>query len=114
MAASAKPISSIAMAFAAAASTSPSMAIPAAKPSAGMPHTSNSLPTPPNSISPTLPPHKVRSEHRRASHPPPIHVDSDIDLHDADRQEQGDHGIPPHPLSSAALSALSAVDPTGA
>ncbi|KAF2101898.1 hypothetical protein NA57DRAFT_53842 [Rhizodiscina lignyota] len=118
MAATAKPVSNIAMAFAAAGTLpSSSVAIPPHKAPSGNPHhASGALPTPPNSISPTLPPHKVRSEQlHRASYPAPAQVDSDIDLHDADhRQDQDGDGATLQSLSSAALSALSGVDPTGA
>lgn len=63
--------------------------------------------TPPNSISPTLPPHKPHSEHLSTSHnPPPVQVDSDIDLQDA--VEHAAAQDQPTALSRAALSGLEA------
>lgn len=141
-AAAARPISNIAMAFAAAGNgggaahntssndniaNAPSTSLPIAQAAKMGDHP---LPTPPNSISPTLPPHRVRgSEHLRLAsapsapqHPPHIHVDSDMDMQIAEPSpDSGDMGnglglglSQPQPLSSAALSALSAPDPTGA
>lgn len=130
MAAPAKPISNIAIAFAAAAEKDaattgdgappvPQASVPPPGPGVGSLAALGVLPTPPNSISPTLPPHKVRASLRhRGSVLPPILVDSDVDLHDAEDSPRGADvsggSVNPQPLSSAALSALSASDPTGA
>ncbi|KAF1809355.1 hypothetical protein P152DRAFT_403320 [Eremomyces bilateralis CBS 781.70] len=61
------------------------------------------LPTPPNSISPTLPPHKGRTNPPPGSdHPPAIRLDSDSGNASETPAE------PPQALSSAALSGLEA------
>ncbi|KAE8135610.1 putative Sin3 binding protein-domain-containing protein [Aspergillus pseudotamarii] len=52
------------------------------------------LPTPPNSISPTLPPQAFKGQDVRHPTSPPFatsHVDSDIDLGDADADSQNQH-----------------------
>ncbi|KAJ9637299.1 DNA-binding proteins Bright/BRCAA1/RBP1 and proteins containing BRIGHT domain [Coniosporium apollinis] len=113
MAFTTKPISNIAMAFAAEkagntvempharddgaqeAFTGPSGAPPAK-------HLTGPLPTPPNSISPTLPPHALRAGNPPRTSPPVINLDSDTDL-----QDVPDHHRP-QALSSAALSGLEA------
>lgn len=104
-----KPVSTIAMAFAA---KSASVDIPKPR-EVGLhavdtsKHHPNMLPTPPNSISPTLPPHKPHSEHLSVStQPPPAQVDSDIDLQDA--VEHAAAQDQPTALSRAALSGLEA------
>lgn len=104
-----KPVSTIAMAFAA-----KSACVDIPKPREGGLHAAdtskhhpNMLPTPPNSISPTLPPHKPHSEHLSVStQPPPAQVDSDIDLQDA--VEHAAAQDQPTALSRAALSGLEA------
>ncbi|KAK5139086.1 hypothetical protein LTR04_003901 [Oleoguttula sp. CCFEE 6159] len=77
----------------------------------GPDHHHGMLPTPPNSISPNLPPHGIAGASTRS--PPPIHVDSDIDLQDAvDHAASQDQPrlqpTHPLPLSKGALSGLDA------
>ncbi|KAF2837954.1 hypothetical protein M501DRAFT_1006441 [Patellaria atrata CBS 101060] len=107
-----KPVSSIAMAL---AGKSGSVDIPkprevsvheafAAGTASAKAHRPSALLTPPNSLSPTLPPHKVRAD--ALQNPPPIQVDSDIDLQDA--VEHAKLQDQPTALSSAALSGLEA------
>ncbi|KAF7589311.1 DNA-binding proteins Bright/BRCAA1/RBP1 and proteins containing BRIGHT domain [Aspergillus hancockii] len=59
----------------------------------------NMLLTPPNSISPTLPPHAFNGQNARLPASPPFatsHVDSDIDLGDADANSQNQHQTGAH------------------
>lgn len=72
------------------------------------------LPTPPNSISPNLPPHlhpNKPSVHNLDSPPSgPTHVDSDIDLQDANSLGQPQHNS----LNAEALDSLGDLDSAGA
>jgi len=101
----AKPISNIAVAFAA---QSPSVNIPKPRDGGysafGNANNAGMLPTPPNSISPTLPPQKIRPF--AVTEAPSTNLDSDIDLQDATEREGGHET--PQTLSSAALSGLEA------
>ena len=108
----AKPVSNITVAF---AGQSACVKIPKAHASNhhdphGLPNKATKnhgmLPTPPNSISPTLPPYKAAPFQSTPTSNPPILVDSDVELQDAeDPAELRDQ---PQALSSAALSGLEA------
>lgn len=101
-----KPVSNIAIAFAAKSRDG----LIAANATAGVTSNPSGLPadqllTPPNSISPTLPP-RVAAD-RQHDLTPSSHVESDIDLQDA--VEHAAAQDQPTALSSAALSGLEAV-----
>jgi len=105
-----RPISNIAVAFAAQAAASDVPPLRDAgivtTPDDSKQHNPHMLLTPPNSISPTLPPHNHRPGIPATRSPHPPQFDSDIDLQDA--VEHAKAQDQPTALSRAALSGLEA------
>ncbi|KAF2476938.1 uncharacterized protein BDR25DRAFT_196051, partial [Lindgomyces ingoldianus] len=103
-----KPVSNLAAAF---AGQSPSANIPIPREGGHVsaPDRPNMLLTPPNSISPTLPPHKHRPGiATTVASPPPVLLDSDIDLQDA-----VEHAAAQDQPSALSREALAAVESSG-
>lgn len=104
--ASTKPISNIAVAFAA-QSASSNIPIPHDAGNVAASDFRGMLLTPPNSISPTLPAHKHRPGMAVAGTHPPLQVDSDIDLQDA-VEHAAAQDLPSSALSREALAGVEA------
>jgi hypothetical protein len=102
-----RPISNIAVAFAAQGTPGGKHEADFREGSDNTKHHPNMLLTPPNSLSPTLSPHKHRPDVSATRSPhPPSQCDSDIDLQDA--VEHAKAQDQPTALSRAALSGLEA------